>query len=1856
MKRKSLSTKAVTAVLAAAMLLTGLPGVTAGQTAFAAGNKNAGNALYVAADGNDAGGDGTIGKPYQTLAKAVAVSRTSSADKPTIYVRGGDYFLEDTLELDKQDSGLTIQNYENEQVTLSGAKPLTGLTWSDYEGNTKIKVAQTEKNLGIDQLFADKEEQVLCRYPNRRPGVLPLEGAATKAEIKNRSAGYMNPAGGYLRAIHSNGWGGNDYIITGKNSANALGLDYRWVGDNNRGNGMKDAVVVENVFEELDAPNEWFYDNAAGKLYFYPEEGMDLNQVKLEASVHTELVRITGENASAPVENITLSGFTYFGTKRSMFTVDEPAKEYIPLLRGDWCVVRAGAVYVENGKQIRVENSSFLDMGGNGIFFYGYNDSNVVNNNEFIDIGATAVQVVGDASSVYEPSFWQHALYPDLSVHKTTVDHPDQTGPAGEDYPRDIKITNNHMENMGIFEKQSCGVNLSVSSRIQIFHNTIHKSARSCINVNDGTFGGHDIAYNDIFNAQLETTDHGPFNSWGRDRFWSVPNYNAGGQSGELIRHYEKDGQSYDLALLDCYQTTKIHDNRFQHNADAAHTWGIDLDDGSSNYEIYNNLCLGLGVKLREGFNRKVYNNIILDGQFQIHVSYTEANDEIYGNIVANTTPFGFASVDESRFKKANYQVDKNWYFDFESKINLPNWFHANKAENNYDANALVGVNPQFYNPRGNDYTVTNQEGMEKIGFQNFPMDQFGKPGCACKAPIYAKTSSGSGSSDVLQREAWKGATVTGVDDNIISSTASDGYNGVYFEKVPADSEAYALGFRERDIVKAVNGVNLGEKPSFFVELNKIEDGSMVILDIHRTNRIRQMSYYKPLVESTVLDCDDSAVTYSTAVSTDLYTQNAWYFDNRKGNDQNNTICAFPDTQNANSAWFQVDFTGNQIEMISRKYTDQGDVKMTLINKDTGETVEEKTISCTAASRMYQQTVYTSPLLPDGNYTLKGQKVSGRYFIVDAFRVTEYKGSGLGVYASPAEITYGNGNEALNLQGGETVNIKVPLENKGGSKDLKAVYALYDISDGFQLIDRKEEAFTLSSGKLYFESREGYTLPEDITNKALQILFITDAQEAAMYDTWILAEGLSLPAVTANPAAQDQAFSVRYDKESGKIHATASGVAADGQTVLTAKAGEQFLMQMQVKAPGTKAACEFRLPATFTQEAEVEFTAAGEQNTRVTSTVQINPQNDIINKDLLTDAVTHAEAVEKKPYGKDNWYLFQKALAKAKEGLNSVTITQAEADQLAEDLNSAREALVVLEEVVIIKGNSDEITRTGEGWTVRSGSESCDTIRAGAQASHTFSKATAVEWYGVKAADHGIAAVVVSDEEGNPAEGSEQQVDCYDTQRMTDVPLYRFGGLDPSKTYTISVTQNGKNNGASSSYIEVYSFRLTKPIQEEPADTAALQELYDTLDDYVEEHYLSGWEEFAAAKENAFNALGKEGISNAEVQDVLQELQAAIDGLAEKEKGDKSELEQAIKEAEEALSLGGYVDTSVLEFTLKEANGMMKETYITQVKVDGMVRALRQAVKDLVKKVDKTALEAAVSEADSLDLSGYTSESVTALQNALEQARKILYRNVTQEEADQAEKALREAIAGLTKPADDEKPQPPADDEKPEDPADKNIEIKVEQTGNVPEIKAYFSQKLMDSLLTEEEMKLVASGKKATLTLRISPADSQSQAADISLLLNALNQKQLAGFMNIHLYKEIEGREPVEIRTLPEPIRLVLHVPDNWKPGSSVERTFTVLLLHDQQVIELRDLDFNPDMITVESDAYSLYAVTFTDIVDADNSSNQGNSSGSQDSGRDQQASGAKTGDESPVVPCAVILLAAATVIFKRKRWMMEMK
>ena len=98
------------------------------------------------------------------------------------------------------------------------------------------------------------------------------------------------------------------------------------------------------------------------------------------------------------------------------------------------------------------------------------------------------------------------------------------------------------------------GIQIQVARGINVRHNTIYRVPRAAINIGDGSFGGHVIEYNDAFATVLETSDHGAFNSWGRDRFWH-PSYEK--MSLMVAEHPE-------LVLLDALFTTYIRYNRFR--------------------------------------------------------------------------------------------------------------------------------------------------------------------------------------------------------------------------------------------------------------------------------------------------------------------------------------------------------------------------------------------------------------------------------------------------------------------------------------------------------------------------------------------------------------------------------------------------------------------------------------------------------------------------------------------------------------------------------------------------------------------------------------------------------------------------------------------------------------------------------------------------------------------------------------------------------------------------------------------------------------------------------------------------------------------------------------------------------------------------------------------------------------------------------------------------------------------------------------------------------------------------------------------------------------------------------------------
>ena len=70
--------------------------------------------------------------------------------------------------------------------------------------------------------------------------------------------------------------------------------------------------IVEHVFEELDAPGEWYLDRTTGKCYYYPFPDENINEVRVYAPVIDQLVRFEGNPINQDlVKNIKIENIEF---------------------------------------------------------------------------------------------------------------------------------------------------------------------------------------------------------------------------------------------------------------------------------------------------------------------------------------------------------------------------------------------------------------------------------------------------------------------------------------------------------------------------------------------------------------------------------------------------------------------------------------------------------------------------------------------------------------------------------------------------------------------------------------------------------------------------------------------------------------------------------------------------------------------------------------------------------------------------------------------------------------------------------------------------------------------------------------------------------------------------------------------------------------------------------------------------------------------------------------------------------------------------------------------------------------------------------------------------------------------------------------------------------------------------------------------------------------------------------------------------------------------------------------------------------------------------------------------------------
>ena len=427
-----------------------------------------------------------------------------------------------------------------------------------------------------------------------------------------------------------------------------------------------------------------------------------------------------------------------------------------------------------------------------------------------------------------------------------------------------------------------------------------------------------------------------------------------------------------------------------------------------------------------------------------------------------------------------------------------------------------------------------------------------------------------------------------------------------------------------------------------------------------------------------------------------------------------------------------------------------------------------------------------------------------------------------------------------------------------------------------------------------------------------------------------------------NPDTKENTIGISYDKNTRMVNATAAGVTSNSQAVIRVKLEGKDLYVTQVKAQGKRAGFQFVLPDSMKEAGSVDFFVHSELGKALEFSLNLDPQENVVNKDTLNQAIAAAEAITNENYTKDSWYLFQKALKNAKDAVVSKELTQDMADQLAKTLKEAQMLLEKAEYTEITKGNSDEVKRTGE-WTVRANSESCDTTVKDSSAEFEF-KGNAIEWYGVTASDHGIAEVSIEDQNGTLVEGSRKLVDCYTANRGTDVLLYQFKGLDPKGNYKIIVKQNGKNASAGSTYVEIYSFRVQK-IESESVDKTVLQALYDTLASYKESDYTAeSYAKLTIAAELALKVLEGEEAGNAEVADTISQLSDAIDNLVRIVKAEGVAISQAQARLEPGETLQLAANVKPENATNKNITWVSSNEQAAEVDQSGVVSAVADGV------------------------------------------------------------------------------------------------------------------------------------------------------------------------------------------------------------------------------------------------------------------------------------------------------------------------
>lgn len=429
---------------------------------------------FVAPNGSDTA-TGSKTHPWATLQHARDVVRLLNDNMTqdiTITLAGGTYKLTSPLTLTGEDSGtnghsVIYQAAAGATPVVSGGKRITGWTLFDAaKGIYRVPVGDLETR----ELFVDG-----VRAP--------------------RAAGEMNPAGftetatgfSYSGPLAMSTWGNKSDIEAVSawgwklyrcpiNSISGSAITMQepcWTNANlHQDQDFKPPTWIENAYELLDSPGEWYLDRAANNLYYKPLAGQNMSSAQVIAPTVEKLIDAVGTPA-APVSNITFDGITFSHTTwlepngdggvadvQAGWRIVGSGHTSFDETRADWKATPGSLSFV-NSRNIVFSDNRFEHLGSVGLSLGTGTKNATVVGNVLTDIASNGIQLGNTTPADHHPS------------DPRTV-------------TEDNLIANNAISNVGAQYWAAVGIVAGYTARTTIEHNKLFNLPYSAISTGWG--------------------------------------------------------------------------------------------------------------------------------------------------------------------------------------------------------------------------------------------------------------------------------------------------------------------------------------------------------------------------------------------------------------------------------------------------------------------------------------------------------------------------------------------------------------------------------------------------------------------------------------------------------------------------------------------------------------------------------------------------------------------------------------------------------------------------------------------------------------------------------------------------------------------------------------------------------------------------------------------------------------------------------------------------------------------------------------------------------------------------------------------------------------------------------------------------------------------------------------------------------------------------------------------------------------------------------------------------------------------------------------------------------------------------